>query len=361
MEISFLNDLSTWEQLARPWNDLLARSATDIPFLRFEFLRAWWTTLGGGEWPDGELWVAVGREQDGGLAAAAPFFRTSARPGALLLIGTVEIADYLDIVAPAPSVEPFAHALLDALRRTGPPGIDTVDLWNVLETSPGGQGFVRAAAAAGWSVQRERLKPCPQIALAGGWDAYLQQLEKKQRHELRRKMRRVEQTPGRFVRPRRPALTPAVEASGLMKFDTAKSQLLTPSMHAMFLLLRETGAGGWLRLELLTVDAAGSRGLLFDYLDRLLVYNPDGSGVPRPFPRMGTSGASHPVGGGRREGRRRFHARGRGVQAPPRRRGSLHREADAETAMTSALPVVQGPWPLTPSPLPLPRKSQGVG
>jgi len=278
MEITFLNDLSTWERLARPWNDLLARSATDVPFLRFEFLRAWWTTLGGGEWPDGELWVAVGRDQDGGLAAAAPFFRTSARPGALLLIGTVEIADYLDIVAPAPSVEPFAQAILDALPRTGPPGVDTVDLWNFLETSPGGQAFAGAAAAAGWSVQRERLKPCPQIALTGGWDAYLQRLEKKQRHELRRKMRRVEQTPGTaFVRAGDGLeLTTAVEAFlGLMKLDTAKSRFLTPSMHAMFYsLARDAAQDGWLQLELLTVGGRPAAGAFcFDYLDRLLVYN----------------------------------------------------------------------------------------
>src|SRR3989304_4436843 len=98
MEISFLNDLSTWEQLARPWNDLLARSAADGPFLRFECLRAGGAARGGGEWPDGDLWVAVGRDQDGGLAAAAPFFRTSGRPGTLLLIGTVEIAHYPDIL-----------------------------------------------------------------------------------------------------------------------------------------------------------------------------------------------------------------------------------------------------------------------
>src|SRR3989304_1914939 len=126
MEIAFLRALSAWEQFARPWNDLLARSATDVPFLRFEFLRAWWTTLGGGEWPDGELWVAVGRGQDGGLGGGAPpVSPPSARPGALLLIGTVEIADYLDIVAPAPSVEPFAQAILDALPRPGPPGGET--------------------------------------------------------------------------------------------------------------------------------------------------------------------------------------------------------------------------------------------
>ena len=196
MEISFLNDPSAWERLAQPWNDLLARSATDVPFLRFEFLRAWWSTLGGGEWPDGELWIAVGRDQDGLLAGAAPFFRTSAQPGTLLLVGSAEIADYLDVLAPASALAPLAHALLKAIASDGPSGIDTLDLWNILEGSPGGEALAQAAASSGWSVSRERLKPCPQVALTGGWEAYLQRLVKKQRHELRRKMRRVENTPG---------------------------------------------------------------------------------------------------------------------------------------------------------------------
>jgi len=278
MEITFLNDWSAWEPLARPWNDLLARSAADVPFLRFEFLRAWWSTLGGGEWPDGELWVAIGKEQDGALAAAAPFFRTSSRPGALLLIGTAEIADYLDLVAPAPSVEPFARALLEALPRSVLRGVDTFDLWNLLETSSGGQALARAAAAAGWSVERERLKPCPQIALAGDWDGYLDTLEKKQRHELRRKMRRVEQTPGTaFIRAGDGMeLAAAVEGFlELMKFDAAKSRFLTPSMHAMFqALAKDAAQGGWLRLEMLTVDGRPAAGAFcFDYGNRLMIYN----------------------------------------------------------------------------------------
>ena len=278
MEITFLRDPSAWERLALPWNDLLSRSATDVPFLRFEFLRSWWSTLGGGEWPDGELWVAIGTEGDGELAAAAPLFRTSVRPEALLFIGTAEIADYLDLVAPTSTVEPFARALLEALPRSGPAEVDTLELWNLLETSPGGQALARAAAAAGWSVERKRLKPCPQIALSGDWEAYLHRLEKKQRHELRRKMRRVEERSGTaFVRAGAAMdLAPAVEAFlDLMKFDDAKSRFLTASMHVMFhSLARDAAQGGWLRLELLIVDGRPAAGAFcFDYLDRLLVYN----------------------------------------------------------------------------------------
>ena len=37
------------------WNALLSESITDVPFLRYEYLSAWWSTRGGGEWPGAEL------------------------------------------------------------------------------------------------------------------------------------------------------------------------------------------------------------------------------------------------------------------------------------------------------------------
>jgi CelD/BcsL family acetyltransferase involved in cellulose biosynthesis len=278
VEISFLHSLPAWERIAGPWNDLLARAATDVPFLRSEFQRAWWTTLGGGEWPDGELWVAIGQDSDGTLLAAAPFFQTSSRPGALLFVGTSEIADYLDVLASEPDVEPFVRGVLEAIGRDGPPGVHTLDLWNVLETSPSGAAFGRAAAASGWTIARERLKPCSRISLAGGWDAYLERLDKKQRHELRRKVRRVEQTAGTaFARAGDGLdLVQGVEAFlRLMKFDGAKSRFLTQPMHDMFhALAADAAREGWLRLEFLTVEGRPAAGAFcFDYGDRLLIYN----------------------------------------------------------------------------------------
>jgi CelD/BcsL family acetyltransferase involved in cellulose biosynthesis len=277
VDLSFLNDAHAWEQLAPAWNDLLARSATDVPFLRFEFLHAWWSTLGGGEWPDGTLVVAVAHD-DGRLQAALPFFRTSARPGSLLIIGTAEVADYLDLVAPSAHLGAFAAGLLDAVARGTAGVVEQIDLWNIIEGSPGGRVLAEAAGQAGWSVERARLKACPQIQLEGGWDGYLARLAKKQRHELRRKMRRVEQTAGAgYVRAGREiGLAEATEAFlRLMAFDAAKNRFLTPAMQAMFqTLVRDAGQSGWLRLEFLMVDGRPAAGALcFDYGDRLYLYN----------------------------------------------------------------------------------------
>ena len=39
------------EELESEWNALLEESVTHVPFLRHEYLSAWWQTHGGGEWP----------------------------------------------------------------------------------------------------------------------------------------------------------------------------------------------------------------------------------------------------------------------------------------------------------------------
>src|SRR4030065_131143 len=46
---------SEFHSLRPEWNDLLASSTSDVPFLRHAYLETWWASLGGGEWPGGEL------------------------------------------------------------------------------------------------------------------------------------------------------------------------------------------------------------------------------------------------------------------------------------------------------------------
>ena len=52
MNFSLHKDFSELDPNA--WNDLLSGSITDVPFLRYEYLSAWWNTRGGGEWPSAE-------------------------------------------------------------------------------------------------------------------------------------------------------------------------------------------------------------------------------------------------------------------------------------------------------------------
>lgn len=279
MEITFLQDPKTWAGMADEWNTLLARSALNLPFLRAEFLEAWWTTLGGGEWPDGELQVALGRSADGRLQAAAPLFRTRSRPAVLQLVGTSEIADYLDVLCPEDDLDEFVSSLLEAIESGRPESVEMLDLWNLLEGSPALAAFEAHAKRRGWTAERQRVKPAPIVGLGDGWEGYLSRLDKKQRHELRRKMRRAAEHPdgSAFVRAPGGEELPRLvdEFLRLMSTDEAKARFLTEPMRKAFHALAAAASiHGWLRLEFLEIGGKPAAAYLcFEYDDRLWIYN----------------------------------------------------------------------------------------
>lgn len=57
------------------WNALLDEAITNVPFLRYEYLEAWWETRGGGEWPQAQLAIITAHEGDR-LVGIAPLFYT---------------------------------------------------------------------------------------------------------------------------------------------------------------------------------------------------------------------------------------------------------------------------------------------
>ena len=182
MQFDIIQNLPEMNALAAEWNDLLAGSASHVPFLRNEYLSTWWQTMGGGEWPQGELCVVVAR-QEGQLAGIAPLFFTDNREGepALMLLGCIEISDYLDLIAPTESLQPFVDGLFDYLGEMGTPAWQVLDLWNFQSTSPTLPALEAAAKRKNWVYTPEQLQHCPYIPLPGDWDTYLAGIDKKQR------------------------------------------------------------------------------------------------------------------------------------------------------------------------------------
>jgi CelD/BcsL family acetyltransferase involved in cellulose biosynthesis len=288
MQITYIHDTGSFEALAGEWNDLLSRAATNVPFLRHEYLKIWWSTLGGGEWQEGDLWVGVGRDGNGEIAGLAPLFYSKTSDGrmGLMLLGTVEISDYLDFVAPVETMDPFVRALLASLEKDGPDDWDVLDLYNLPERSPSLAALEAAAVERGWEVSREWLQPCPVISLEGTWEDYLARLDKKQRHELQRKMRRAAQHPSevnwRIVGPDDDVEKETDRFIDLMAYDNEKTRFLSEAMRLHFSRsVREAQQHGWLHLSFLEVGGETASGILcFDYESRIWVYN---SGINPAF------------------------------------------------------------------------------
>jgi CelD/BcsL family acetyltransferase involved in cellulose biosynthesis len=281
-------DVSGFKELADEWNALLRRSAADTIFLTLEFQRVWWRYLG-----EGDLRIVAFRD-DGELIGVAPLFLTTGSAGQRVLaaVGGVDVADYLDLIVAQGREEEVYATLLDYLTWPGASDWDALDLCNVHQDSPTLAMLPALAEARGWSASVAKEDVCPIVQLPGSWDEYLQMLNKKHRHELRRKLRRAEA----YERLRWYIVGPGQDLSNeveafldLMAASTSdKEAFLTPQMRSFFRELAHVMYNaGWLQLVFLEI--AGQRAAAyfnFIYDNRVMVYN---SGLDwQSFPALST-------------------------------------------------------------------------
>ena len=135
--------------------------------------------------PDRPLQILAVTDDDGRLVGLLPLYEDG--PDRLRVVGGVDVSDYLDLIAAAGSEEEVWQALLQhraAQRRVGPPrGPRGLAHRRVLP---------RLAPSWGLRVVAEVEERCPVLALPATWDDYLAKLSGKDRHELQRKMRKLE-------------------------------------------------------------------------------------------------------------------------------------------------------------------------
>lgn len=256
---------------ATVWNGLLARSATDVPFLTWQWQTAWWEAFG-----DGPLELLAVRQGGGELVGLLPLhgFPVGGRD-VLRLVGGVDVSDYLDLIAVRGREEEVWKALLPALldRRW-----DLLDLHCLPAASPTLQLLPGLARAWGFDCEVEREERCPVLELPASWEAYLARLPGKDRHELRRKLRRLEERGARASAHTNPPAVAAVLDTffGLhRKSKAGKARFMDARMERFFRTVAQAFAGaGWLALWLLWVEERPVASLLcLDYGGDVALYN----------------------------------------------------------------------------------------
>ena len=280
--LTWITEPDVWAGMAEEWNALLDRSLLPMPFLRHEYLWRWWETLGAGEWPEGRLAVAVYRDHTGRLQAAAPFFLTSTSHGpTMMLIGSHRLTDYMDVLVTAEAQEVFFRLLGEDLLGHRPvfPQVRRWEWWNLLPESPLRRVTVKWARR--YRLERSE-SPCevaPYLALPPSWEAYLHLVGKKQRHEIRRKLRRAHRYP-HPVHWYRVTDFERLDAEldalfDLMQSHPQKAAFFTPARQAWLrAVCHDALRQGWLFLAFLTVgDEKAAAFLCFDFHRRLWVYN----------------------------------------------------------------------------------------
>ena len=283
MEYTLHNDFSGIDP--QVWNDLLKESVSDAPFMRHEYQRAWWEHRGGGEWQNAQLVLISAREGDRLIGIAPLFIAEYDGQRALMLNGSIEISDYLDLIVRRDDHARFVSGLLDFLDSHLSGAWRGLDWYNLPDASPTLAALKGEAAQRGWIHHEEIYRPTPYITFNGDFDEYLSRLDKKQRHEIRRKMRRVEES-GRGARWFISDMhEPEAEIDAfvrLMEGDENKDKFLSEPMRAqMRAIIRAAHENGWLWLAFLEVDGRRAAAALnFDYKDKLWGYN---AGVDRTF------------------------------------------------------------------------------
>lgn len=282
MNYTLLNDFSQID--SNEWNTLLKDSIQDTPFLRYEYQKAWWEHKGGGEWKDAKLILVTARENDQLIGIAPLFIAEYENEPAILLNGSIEISDYLDVIVKKDDHAKFISGLLDFLASNLTENWSRLDWYNLPDDSPTLLALKEEADKRGWTHLEEVYRPTPRIALNGSFDDYLARIEKKQRHEIRRKMRRAAESELN-VKFNLIGQDADIEKEintffDLMIQDPNKANFLHPAMREqMTSVLHEAYKNNYLWLGFLEIDGVKTAASLnFDYGNKLWGYN---SGVSR--------------------------------------------------------------------------------
>ena len=192
------------------------------------------------------------------------------------LIGSADVCDFLDFVINPGNEDTFFKALLDHLRQKK---ITHLDLGSVRPDSNAFNYLVPHATGLGLEIHCEIEDVSLEMDLPQTWDEYLGHLKGKQRHEVRRKLRRLSETDGAKYRtvedPRE--VTDAMDLFlGLFrKSRQDKEEFLTSQRESFFRALAEGMARvNLLRIGILEIDQKPAAAIMcFDYNDIVYLYN----------------------------------------------------------------------------------------
>ncbi len=308
LDTELINDFAHAPQ-AEVWNKLVAGAASNVVFLTRQYQAAWWACFcnscslnllifseGGHQLGCAPFYLSTISAQDAAdeqsraadwqrirrryLAkqgeGEAPAERTAAaqaeqievsppepapREGerVVRLLGGVDVTDYLDIIAAPEQLEAAWAAALDHWAGRADEW-DVIDLHSLPSWSGSAAVVARLAQQRGWQVWTDVEETCPVAELSGSWDDYLASLSKKDRHELRRKLRRAEEA---GTAPEYKLLrSPDELQAGLEQFlklhrmsNAAKAEFMTTRMEQFFRdVIGSTSGTCWPEIALLTAE-----------------------------------------------------------------------------------------------------------
>ncbi len=267
--------ITTYERFVdtkKDWNTLLFCSGQNSPFLTHQWFDAWWKCFG----QDGELEILFFWDDSGSLVGIAPLMVSDA---ALRFMASHEVTDYCDFISCVDYRNEFYDNLLDYFQ-TNISKYSHVEFINIPESSPTLLSLRGLAARHEWEYEAHESEIVPILILPGSYDEFMQNLGRKNRHELRRKIRKLESLGQIHIEriTESEKLSSAIKkfvslhkASSPAKQEFWQKQEMTEFFYEMIHLF---ASGNWAELHMLHIEDKSIAALLsFPYEDTLYFYN----------------------------------------------------------------------------------------
>ncbi len=240
----------------------------DNIFVLPNWLELWWRMFGASA--DLLLWVV---RQGDTVIGIAPL---KVEGGRASFIGDSDLCDYLDFVITPGKELDFFNVLLDHLKDEG---INHLDLEPLRPDSTVITSLVDIANDRGYTVSCNPVDVSLELNLPDTWDKYLETLNSKQRHEVRRKLRRLGEAGNIDYRIFRDSEVTLKEIDIFIRLFREsredKADFMTSQMMAFFKsLVTTTAQAKLLRFGCLKLDAVPVAAIIcFDYNDTIYLYN----------------------------------------------------------------------------------------
>ena len=260
--------LEEFESVQEEWEGILPSCHTNTIFVTPWLQRTWWRIFG----DESELRIMSLRD-NGALVGLAPMVL---RDGVLTFLGDTDLFDYHDFLVPKGNEASFYGALFDFL-----PTMDwhTIELKSLPQDSPTVRHAAALAEQKGYAVEVSEEDVAPVAPLPSSWEEFVADLPKKDRHELRRKMRRLDEAgvTNQYTCGDGEALGGCME--DFLRLHRAsrqdKRRFMTPQRERFFTdAAVELGRRDQFKLAFLELDGVRVASCIsFDYLDSSLLYN----------------------------------------------------------------------------------------
>lgn len=176
------------------WDAVLAATPHATPFSRWTFHRAWWDAYGDNA--EAHYLVCCRPDTDAIVGIAPLMIRVVPGGARTLFMAASYHADYATILCDPSDLPAVADAVACDLVRNLDGACEAVDLRRLRREDPTARALADAVRTSSpgsrFAVEQEDVCPIVSLPADGDWETYLATLDKKARHEVRRKLRRAE-------------------------------------------------------------------------------------------------------------------------------------------------------------------------